>query len=301
MAPTGYNGDQVTLDLPIGDTMSMATNSTGWEVFQTSVNTSRTQVTMTAPAVDDGRVVLTNGQVSSSVTYNSQFRSGEPYTVEFTSGTQLKITDSGGNDVTAEASKGGVIEPNNQIGQTVSFRGVDLTLNVNLHAGDVAGTILPGHTFTLAAKPDSFTPARSPGNATATQITGSAITNPTDYHASFPTGSAVLKFTGATDFDLYAAPLTADSKPVSSGTLAGNVATASGVSFTLNGAPAANDQFSIAVNTHETQNVLDTVNQLRTALNTPADGDNIAIQKLNASLASAIGNLASGTDHRPVH
>ncbi|KAB0559246.1 flagellar biosynthesis protein FlgL, partial [Pseudomonas palleroniana] len=79
-------------------------------------------------------------------------------------------------------------------------------------------------------------------------------------------------------------------------TLAGNVATASGVSFTLNGAVAANDQFSIAVNTHETQNVLDTVNQLRTALNTPTDGDNIAIQKLNASLASAIGNLASGTD-----
>ena len=29
-----YNGDQVTLDLAIGDTMSMATNSTGWDVFQ---------------------------------------------------------------------------------------------------------------------------------------------------------------------------------------------------------------------------------------------------------------------------
>jgi len=292
-----YNGDQVTLDLPIGDTMTMATNSTGWEVFQQAVNTSRTQVTMTAPAVDDGRVVLTNGQVSSGVSYNSQFRSGEPYTVEFTSGTQLKITDSGGNDVTAEASKGGAIDPNSQAGQTVSFRGVDLTLNVNLHAGDVAGTVLPGHTFTLAAKPDSFTPARSPGNATATQITAGQITDPVAYHASFPTSSAVLKFTSATDFDLYAAPLTADSKPVSSGTLAGNVATASGVSFTLNGAPAANDQFSIAVNTHETQNVLDTVSQLRTALNTPADGNNIAVQKLNAALASGIGNLASGTDH----
>ncbi|MGN8274086.1 flagellar hook-associated protein 3 [Pseudomonas sp. SMV71] len=291
-----YNGDQVTLDLPIGDTMSMATNSTGWEAFQQAVNTSRSQVTMTAPAVDDGRVVLTNGQVSSAVTYNSQFRSGEPYTVEFASGTQLKITDSSGNDVTAEASKGGVINPDTQAGQTVSFRGVDLTLNVNLHTGDAAGTVLPGHTFTLAAKPDSFTPARSPGNTTATQITGSAITDPVAYHASFPSGSAVMKFTSATDFDLYAAPLTADSKPVSSGTLAGNVATASGVSFTLNGAPATNDQFNIAVNTHETQNILDTVNQLRSALETPVDGNNIAGQKLNAALASAMGNLASGTD-----
>lgn len=291
-----YNGDQTTLDLPIGDAMSMATNSTGWETFQQAVNTSRTEVTMTAPAVDDGRVVLTNGQVSSSITYNSQFRGGEPYTVEFASGTQLKITDANGNDVTSEASQGGVIDPNTQAGQNVNFRGVDLTLNVNLKTGDAAGTVLPGHTFTLAAKPDTFSVARSPGNATATQVTGSTVTDSTAYHASFPTGSAVLKFTSATDFDLYAAPLTADSKPVSSGTLAGNVATASGVSFTLNGTPAADDQFSISVNTHETQNVLDTVSQLKAALNTPVDGDAIAGQKLNAALASGNGNLASGID-----
>ncbi|TWC16149.1 MULTISPECIES: flagellar hook-associated protein 3 [unclassified Pseudomonas] len=291
-----YNGDQMTLDLPVGDTMSMATNSTGWEVFQQAINTSRTQVTMTAPAVDDGRVVLTNGQVSSAVTYNSQFRSGEPYTVEFTSGTQLKITDSSGNDVTAEASQGGVITPNTQAGQNVNFRGVDLTLNVNLKSGDVAGAVLPGRTFTLAAKPDTFTVARSPGNSTATQITDSQITDPVAYHASFPTGSAVLKFTSATDFELYAAPLTSSSQVISSGTLAGNVATASGVSFTLNGAPAANDQFSIAVNTHETQNILDTVNQLKAALSTPIEGDAIAGQKMLAALASGIGNLASGTD-----
>lgn len=291
-----YNGDQVTLDLPVGDTMSMATNSTGWEVFQQAVNTSRSKVTMTAPAVDDGRVVLSNGQVSSSVSYNSKFRSGEPYTVEFTSGTQLKITDSGGNDVTAEASRGGAFDPNSKSGQAVQFRGLELTLNINLQTGDTAGTVLPGHTFTLAAKPDTFVTTRSPGNPTTVQVTNSTITDPVAYHASFPTGSAVLKFTSATDFDLYAAPLTADSQPVSSGTLAGNVATASGVSFTLDGTPAADDQFSIAVNTHETQNILDTVNQLKTALNTPTNNDPIAVQKLQASLASGIGNLASGTD-----
>ncbi|MBC3374786.1 flagellar hook-associated protein 3 [Pseudomonas sp. SWRI92] len=291
-----YNGDQVTLDLPVGDTMSMATNSTGWEVFQQAVNTSRSQVTRTAPAVDDGRVVLSNGQVSSSVSYNSKFRSGEPYTVDFTSGTQLRITDSLGNDVTAEASRGGAFDPNGKSGQAVQFRGVELTLNINLQTGDAPGAVLPGHTFTLAAKPDSFVPTRSPGNPTAVQITGSEITDPVAYHASFPTGSAVLKFTSATDFDLYAAPLTADSQPVSSGTLAGNVATASGVSFTLNGTPGADDQFSIAVNTHETQNVLDTVSQLKAALSTPTNNDPIALQKLQASLASGIGNLASGTD-----
>jgi flagellar hook-associated protein 3 FlgL len=291
-----YNGDQVTLDLPIGDTMSMATNSTGWEVFQQAVNTSRSQVTMTAPAVNDGRVVLSDGQVSSSVSYNSKFRSGEPYTVEFVSGTQLKITDSLGNDVTAEASQGGSFDPASKSGQAVKFRGVELTLNINLQTGDDPATVLPGRTFTLAAKPDTFVPTRSPGNPTAVQITGSEITDPVAYHASFPTGSAVLKFTSATDFELYAAPLTADSRPVSSGTLAGNVATASGVSFTLNGAPAADDQFSVAINTHETQNILDTVSQLKKALNTPTNGDPLEVQKLQASLASGIGNLTSGTD-----
>ncbi|MBX9407579.1 flagellar hook-associated protein 3 [Pseudomonas baetica] len=291
-----YNGDQVTLDLAIGDTMKMATNTTGWEAFQQAINTSRSQVTMTAPAVDDGRVTLSNGQVSSSVTYNSKFRSGEPYSVDFVSGTQLKITDSAGNDVTAEASQGGTFDPTNKAGQTVSFRGVDLNLNINLNTGDVPGTVLPGHTFTLAAKPDSFTATRSPGNPSSAQITDSSITDPAAYHASFPTGSAVIKFTSATSFDLYAAPLTADSKPVSSGTMAGNVATASGVSFTLAGTPGANDQYNVAVNTHETQNILDTVSQLKSVLNTPTNGDPIATQKLQAGLASGIANLASGTD-----
>ncbi|RBL66932.1 flagellar hook-associated protein 3, partial [Pseudomonas sp. MWU13-2625] len=50
-----YNGDQSSLQLPVGDTMMMAANSTGWDVFQQALNTSRSQVTMTAPAVDDGR------------------------------------------------------------------------------------------------------------------------------------------------------------------------------------------------------------------------------------------------------
>jgi flagellar hook-associated protein 3 FlgL len=216
--------------------------------------------------------------------------------VDFVSGTQLKITDSAGNDVTAEASQGGAFDPASKAGQAVTFRGVELTLNINLSAGDTAATVLPGHSFTLAAKPDTFTATASPGNPSTAQVTASSITNPADYHASFPGGSAILKFTSATAFELYAAPLTASSRPVSTGTMAGSVATASGVSFTLAGTPATNDQFSVAVNTHETQNILDTVSQLKTALNTPTNGNAIATQKLQASLASGIANLASGTD-----
>jgi flagellar hook-associated protein 3 FlgL len=292
-----YNGDQVTLDLPIGDTQSMATNSTGWDVFQQAINTSRTQTTMTSPAVDDGRVVLSNGQVGSDVTYNAKFRSGEPYTVNFVSDTQLQITDSLGNDVTAEASQNGVFSSTGGAAtQTVNFRGVDLKLNINLQAGDVPSTVIAGHSFTLAAKPDSFNASRSPGNPSAALVTGTAVTNSTDYHASFPGGGAILKFTSATDYDLYATPLTANSTPISSGTMAGSTATASGVSFTLAGTPAAGDQFSVAVNTHQTQNVLDTVSQLKTALSTPTNNNPIAIQKLNAAIGSGVGNLSSGID-----
>jgi flagellar hook-associated protein 3 FlgL len=292
-----YNGDQVTLDLPIGDTQSMATNSTGWDVFQQAINTSRTQTAMTSPAVDDGRVVLSNGQVGSDVTYNAKFRSGEPYTVNFVSDTQLQITDSLGNDVTAEASQNGVFSSTGGAAtQTVNFRGVDLKLNINLQAGDVPSTVITGHSFTLAAKPDSFNASRSPGNPSAALVTGTAVTNSADYHASFPGGGAILKFTSATNYDLYASPLTANSTPVSSGTMAGSTATASGVSFTLAGTPAAGDQFSVAVNTHQTQNVLDTVSQLKTALSTPTNNNPIAIQKLNAAIGSGVGNLSSGID-----
>lgn len=292
-----YNGDQVTLDLPIGDTQSMATNSTGWDVFQQAINTTRTQTTLTAPAVDDGRVVLSNGQVESDVTYNAKFRSGEPYTVSFVSGTQLQITDSLGNDVTAEASQNGVFSSTSGAAtQTVSFRGIDLNLNINLQVGDVPGAVITGHSFTLAAKPDSFNTSRSPGNPSAALVTGASVTNSTNYHASFPGGGAILKFTSATNFELYAAPLTASSKPVSTGTMAGTTATASGVSFTVAGTPGAGDQFSVAVNTHQTQNILDTVSQLKTALSTPTNNNPIAIQQMNAAVTAGIGNLSSGMD-----
>ena len=302
-----YNGDQVTLDLPIGDTQSMATNSTGWAVFQQAINTSRTQTTMSSPtpAVDGGRVVLSNGQVNSDVTYNAKFRGGEPYTVNILSPTQLEIRDSLGNDVTSEATGNGVFSSTGGAAtQTINFRGVDLKLNINMKAGDVPATVFPAppspnaYSFTLAAKPDSFNASRAPGNVSTDVVTNTSITNSAAYHASFPEGGAILKFTSPTAFELYAAPLTANSKPVSNGVLAGNVATASGVAFTLSGVPTmtAGDQFSVVVNTHQTQNVLDTVSQLKTALATPTNNDPLAIQKLNAAITSGVGNLASGID-----
>ena len=68
--------------------------------------------------------------------------------MRFVSGTQLKITDSGGNDVTAEASRS-ALQSDHCGWQAVSFRGVELNLNINLKPVTVP---LPCclHVFTLA-------------------------------------------------------------------------------------------------------------------------------------------------------
>jgi flagellar hook-associated protein 3 FlgL len=52
----------------------------------------------------------------------------------------------------------------------------------------------------------------------------------------------------------------------------------------------------VQTNTHQTQNILNTLTSVITALNTPADGNPVAMQKLNSSLDSALGNLTSGTE-----
>ncbi|AGZ36249.1 flagellar hook-associated protein 3 [Pseudomonas sp. SWI6] len=293
-----YQGDQTQLELQVGDMLKMAGNSTGYSVFEQALNTSRTQTTMTNPVVDDGRVKLSNGQVSGSVTYNDRFRSGQPYTITMLSSTQYSITDSLGNDVTAEATQGGTFDPNTAGGSMISFRGVDLRLNINLQDGDVPDTAVAGHTFTLQSKPDTITATRSPGNSSSAQVSSVSVTDPAKYQAMFPSGGAVIKFTSATDFELYAQPLTADSRPVASGTMAGNVASAAGVDFTFTTTPPqqSGDQYMVNVDNHQTQNVLDTVAQLRTALSKPIDGDNAAYQQLRADLDSAIANIQSGQD-----
>ncbi|WP_159812600.1 flagellar hook-associated protein 3 [Pseudomonas sp. 18058] len=292
-----YNGDQTTINLGIGDGMTVSTNTTGWEAFQQTINTGRTSTNMTAPAVDDGRVVLSNGTVGTAATYNSKFTGGQPYTVSFLSSTQLKITDALGNDVTAEASQNGVVSNTSGANQTVSFRGVDLKLNINLKTGDTdPDAVIAGHTFQLSSTPDTFTTTRSPGNPSTAVITGSTITDQAAYTAAFPQGGAVLKFTSATAFDLYAAPVTADSKPVSSGTVSGSNATAAGVTFALGNTPTAGDQFSIQPNNHQTQNILDTLGQMVTALNTPIDGDPVAKQKFQGAMESGLGNIDAATN-----
>ena len=292
-----YQGDQTQLQLKIGDSMALGLNDTGWEVFQQAINASRSSTTLTAPAVDDGRVSLSPGVVNPGPSFDSNFRSGEPYTLAFTSSTQFVIKDAAGNDVTAEASQGGKFDPDAKGGSDITFRGVTFALDITYQAGDTpanADAVIAGHSFQLAAKPDSFVSTRAPGNTSTALVSQASVTNAAQYQSFFPEGGAVLKFTSPTTFDLYARPLTPDSVPVvTAGSVAGGVATAAGVSFTLDGAPAANDQFDIAVNSHQTQSPLDTLSQLRKALETPVQGDPAAQRNLDNVVASTISNLSN--------
>lgn len=293
-----YQGDQTQLELKIGDSMSLGLNDTGWEVFQQAINAARSTTTLTAPAVDDGRVALSSGLVSSGPAFDASFRGGEPYTLSFTSSTQFVITDASGNDVTAEATGAGKFDPNNKDGSDITFRGVSFALDITFQASDTPATadaVIAGHSFKLEAKPDSFVSTRAPGNASTALVTQTQVTDAAAYNSFFPEGGAVLKFTSPTTFELYTRPLTSSSTPVTTGSVAGGVATAAGVSFTMSTtpAPAANDQFDISVNTHQTQNVLDTVSQLRQALETPTAGNPAAQRNLDSVIASSIANLSN--------
>lgn len=288
-----YNGDQTVQTLQVGDQLSVGINETGYSVFEQAVNTARTNVTA---ANTDGKATLSNGLVQNSATFNSDFRKGEPYTVTFTSATQLKITDASGNDLTGELSQNGQVT--NAAGQSVGFRGLSLNLDVNLAKGDDAATTLTGRSFTLQSTPDSFTVNRNPGNASTAVVTGASVSNAATYSSAFPQGSAVLKYTDANNVALYAAPLTDDSKPVATAavTAPGTSVSVGGVTFDLSGAAQAGDQFQVAVDNHQTQNILDTLTQLRQALTTPIDGSTTAKQNFQAQLNAGLSNLTSGAE-----
>lgn len=304
-----YQGDQTRNLLPIGSGISMAANTTGWDAFEQAINTTRTTTALTSPAVNDNVIALSGGSVTNTATYDNKFAPGEPYSISFQSSTQYKILDKAGNDVTADATSTGKFSSNNEGNQTIGFRGLELTLNVNLTTaqyGDAAqaDAAIAGHTFSLAVSNSTVSTTRSPGNPSTTVVTDSTVTDQTQFNETFPSGGAIIRFSSATEFDLYAAPYDATtSKPVSSGTLTGtpvaNQAVASGVTFTFSGTPvtlASGDQFTAQSSTQQSQNILNTLSNVITALNGKVDGDPVAKQKLQATLSSTIGNLTSAAN-----
>ncbi|MGY4490023.1 flagellar hook-associated protein 3 [Pseudomonas sp. TE3610] len=289
-----YQGDQTALSVQVSDTLSLPTGVTGYTAFEQATNTSRTSSTVTSPAVNDNKVSISPGQMDSEATYNKSFTAGEPYTVTFTSDTQYAITDASGNDITSEVTGNGTFSPTTEGGTQFSLRGVDFTLKVDTaNSGTTAG-----HVITLASTPDTLTPSRSSGNTSTAQLTSGSVTNAATYTSTFPSSGAVIKFTSANDYSVYAQPYTTDSKAIATGTMASGDTSisAAGATFDVSGTPAAGDTFQVSVNAHKTQNVLDTLSQLATAMNTPINGDNTKLLALQNSVTSAIANLSEASE-----
>ncbi|WNW11151.1 flagellar hook-associated protein 3 [Pseudomonas sp. DTU_2021_1001937_2_SI_NGA_ILE_001] len=299
-----YHGNQTGVGLAVGDGLVLAANTTGYEAFEQAVNTTRASTTLTSPATDDGKVGLAGGTVSSTSAYNSGFLGGEPYTVSFVSGPKLLITDRNGTDVTTDASTAGDFKFNTSTTQTITFRGVDLNLNVNLSQAEAASAstaeaALLGRTYTLDATPPDIAVSRSPGNASTATITqsevGTTVADRAAFNNTFPSGGATLKFT-TTGYELYASPVTNGKPPIATGTGFGPSINAAGINFTVAGTPQDGDTFVVEANTHQTQNVLNTLSDFIAVLTTPADGNLVATQKLTNAVNSALGNLTSATE-----
>ena len=152
------------------------------------------------------------------------------------------------------------------------------------------------HIFSLGTKPDSFNASRTPSNDSTAQITQSGVANQDDYVKGFPNSGVVIKFTDATNYKVYAQPMGADSKSISEGVLAAGSITFAGVKFDFTGDPQAEDQFVVGASNHQTQSALDTLSQLRQALETPSDGNVLAQIKLKDTINAAIGNLSNASE-----
>ena len=303
-----YQGDETPLSLQVSNTLRVSVGDTGKTILEGAANSSRTQATWLAPVpqtvpptVNDNKVALSAGLVTSSSDYSNKFADGQPYKLTFTSSTQYKVADRNGNDVTSEIPGNGTFDATKEGSSSVALRGVKFDITLNL--GDVApgansDALVKDRSFSLEAKPDTFSVSRTPSNASTVQLTGARVSSQADYASTFPTNSgALIKFTSATAYEVYAQPYTTESKAIVTGdTGGGTTVTAAGVTFDVSaGPPQAGDQFSVGANTQKTQNALDTLGQLRKALEQPADGNPAATIKLKDVLDASISNLANSS------
>lgn len=205
------------------------------------------------------------------------------------------MTDALGNDITAETPTNGTFDSKAEGGNRIALRGVEFEITASLKEGDDANAVFAGREFSVQARPDTLTTVRGAGNPSSAQVTSGAVTDPAAYSSTFPSDGAVIKFTGANTYEFYAQPLTADSKPVASGTFTAPSLTVAGVTYQVSGTPQTGDQFAVNANNHQNQSVLETISQLRAALDAPpgTSGDNTAIKN---AVASAVANLASARE-----
>ena len=179
-----YHGDQTQLSLQVSDTLSLATNDTGFSIFDSASNKSRTQSTLLVPATDDSVVGVSSGLLTSSTTYNNSFTAGQPYKLTFTSATQYTITDANGNDITSETPTNGTFDSKTEGANKIALRGVEFEITVTLEEGADADAAVGGREFSLEARPDSFNTTRNGSNTSSAQVTSSSVTDEAAYRST---------------------------------------------------------------------------------------------------------------------
>lgn len=314
-----YQGDENELSLQVSETLTVRTSDTGKTILEGAVNTSRTQSNYIAPAtapvapaispplVDDHKVAISAGLVTSGTDYTKQFADGQPYKVTFTSSTQYVVTDKDNNNITSQLPGNGTFDSTKEGSASINVRGVKFDITIDLTdtaTGPNADALVKGREFSLSATPDAFNTARTPSNTSSAQLTNPRVSSAADYSSTFPNSGVLIKFddTDPTAYKVYAQPYTANSKAIGDGVVnagtppAASTITAAGVTFELSGTPNTGDQFSVGNSTQKTQNALNTLSQLRQALELPADGIPGARVKLQDALNAAVSNLTNSSD-----
>ena len=307
-----YQGDEGQRSLQVASSTTVAINDNGRELFEDVTNANRISnsggvnnpalptpplpATTIAPVPSASqRVFMSPGLVEDNEQFNSSFRNGEPYSLAFVSGKQFRIYDSAGADVTSEIPGGGQIDPLASSGNVINFRGMRFQLDVVLKEGDnaldldnlLANTATPGlpgaatHSFTLQTSQTDFALTRPSSNTSAAVVSGGTISNQATFAAQFPTSGVLLRFTSASNYNVYSQPVGPSSTPIAVGNAPGPYpATINlfGADVTLSAGAAAGDEFNVQPQFQEQRSILNTIARLR--------------QALESSPASPAGNLA---------
>lgn len=322
-----YQGDEGQRSLQVANSTTVAINDNGQRLFENVTNANRTEnfagidnaalptpplpaTTIPARTAGTERVFMSPGLVQDSDVYRADFQAGEPYSLAFVSGTEFRIYDAAGTDVTAEATGGGQIDPLVSGGNVINFRGMRFQLDVVLQQGDnaldldglLADTATPGvpgintHTFTLQSSPTDFALIRGGANTSTALLTAGSVSNQATFDAQFPVSGLLLRFTSASNYDVYAQPVGAGSAPVASGTLAGafpETISLYGADFTISSFAAAGDEFSVQSVSPEQRSILNTISRLRQALESAPAGSagNLLVRD---EVSIALSNLDNG-------
>lgn len=285
-----YQGDHSQQFLQVATGTQISISDNGFDVFESARNVSRTQTSVETVPANGQRLHLSQGTVSSQRDFDDSFRADAPYTLAIVAnpdgslgytvsgGTPVSLLDSGNYDPTLENPK-------------ITFRGAEFTLDPMLKEGESEtdyATLLAGHEFEMGMAPDRFAVS---GGSGAAQVTSSRVVDADAYSAGFPAGGITLAYDGAA-YQAFAQPgNVAIPSTFDAGT---NTLTVAGAAFTFSGTPAANDQFKITAGSQETQNILNTISQLRQALEQPADGIEGGNLRIREAIAGALGNIDSG-------